>query len=109
MLSESHQQQIRDSIEQFLKGPAGTDIPAELVQVASALGALPTYADMGGALLVLPDGQVLAVHSNQSWDTTFEYQVENDPGWTRVAYDKGHERYPLARPAFDALLAQLAS
>ena len=109
IISEYDQEQIRYAIEQFLLNPAEVGLPADLANVARELVALPTYADIGGALLVRPDGTVLSVHSDQPWNSKSEFEIENDPDWIRVAFDKGRDRYSLARRAFNALSSQLAS
>lgn len=47
----------------------------DLPVLARAFGALPVYADIGGALLIRPSGEVLFVHSNQAWDAAAEVEV----------------------------------
>jgi len=51
--------------------------------------ALPVYSDLGGTLLLTPDGDVITYrHDNSSWSR------EIDPKWRRAAVIFGAQRFP---------------
>ena len=90
--------EIRAAIATYLKDPSTLDLTSELASLARSLDALPIYADLGGALLIRPNGEVLEVHSNQSWTSEVpECRVVSDPEWIAHAYDKCMLRYPQLR------------
>lgn len=66
----------------------------DLPILARKFHALPVYADMGGALLIRLNGEVLVVHSNQAWDETSQSEVETNEQWLRVAYLSCARRFP---------------
>jgi hypothetical protein len=102
-----HEHQIRDAIDSYLADPSQLPLTDELVVLAKSLDALPTYCDMGAALLVRPDGTVLAVSTDVSWDENAVSSVVTDVFWIRVAFEKGSERFPDAASAFKALIEDL--
>ena len=94
----SPEAQIRDAIVSYLNDPSQLQLTANLVSLARTLDALPIYADMGGALLIRPTGEVLEVPIDQSWtDSAPNYRVVDDPTWIKHAYDKCALRYPQLR------------
>ena len=98
---------IRLAIAEYLANPGRIGLTTDLAALAKRFHALPTYADMGGALLVRCDGTVLVVHSNQAWDETsdLEFEEETDPFWVDIAYKTGAEKHPRA----ENVLLQLAT
>lgn len=100
-LSHSESQTVRQAIELYLDDPERIDLTTDLAVLARKFDALPVYADIGAALLVRCNGEVVHVHSNQVWDENSEWEIEADPEWQRVAYLKGAVQHPIAR---DALL-----
>ena len=106
-INATHQQHIRDAISSYLANPSQLSLTQDLIEIVTRFDALPTYADMGAALLVKPNGIVLAVHSNQKWDARATSSIENDIKWKRVAYEKGAERFPNAATAFRHLVSEL--
>jgi hypothetical protein len=64
-----------------------------LVEAVRSNGALPVYADIGGTLLLRPDGEILALdHGSRTAP-----QIEADPGWRITAVVVGAEKYPELR------------
>jgi hypothetical protein len=82
---------IRSLVERWLASPDRTDLTGA-VRVS---GALPVYSDMGGTLLLRPDGEILFL-DNESEDD--EPQIETDFGWRTTAVVVGVEKYPELRP-----------
>lgn len=70
---------VRMALEAYLASPGAAELPEEVRPVARGLGALPLYVDIGGALLLRPDGTLLEVHSNQSWADEVESRVLDGP------------------------------
>jgi hypothetical protein len=66
----------------------------DLPVLARTLKALPVYADIGGALLLRPSGEVLFVHSNQVWDASAEVEIERREKWVGEAYSSCARRFP---------------
>lgn len=75
----------------------------DLPVLARAFNALPVYADIGGALLVRPSGEVLFVHSNQAWDASAVVEVERREKWVGEAYSACARRFPSLRETTDRL------
>jgi hypothetical protein len=98
---------IRSAFRSYLEDPAALGLTTDLAVLAEALDALPVYADIGGAILIRPSGEVLLVHSNQAWDATASHEVQSDPYWRRVAFDSCVERFPLLRAVVDELRADI--
>jgi hypothetical protein len=96
---------IRAALAEYLKDPTKVALDPELVVLARALGALPVYADMGGALLVRPAGEVLVVHSNQEWTEKAEYEVVVDPEWIAHSYECCVRHFPQLQDAITELKA----
>ena len=67
---------------------------SNLVKPVRASRALPVYSDMGGDLLLRPDGEIL-VHDG--WEDD-EPQIETDSVWRLTAIVVGVEKYPELRP-----------
>lgn len=97
---ESYRDLVCAAVQEFVTGQ-GPD-KAGLKPLAQAFQALPVYADMGGALLLKPNGEVLTVHTNQAWDARAEAAIERDPFWINVAYSRCWVQFPSLR---DALIA----
>jgi hypothetical protein len=92
-----------------LIGPV-LDKNADLPVLARKFRALPVYADIGGALLIRPNGEVLLVHSDQIWDETAQSEVETDKQWLLVAYTSCAQRFPsLHQVARDLAVASNTS
>jgi hypothetical protein len=90
--------EVLDAIAVYLKDPASLGLTTDLAVLARTLNALPVYADVGGALLIRPSGEVLEVGSDQSWaSASLDFSVVVDPKWISLAYDKCALRYPSLR------------
>ena len=77
-------------VEQWLASPTHV----ELVEAVRVSGALPIYVDMGGALLIRPDGEILCLP-----DESIEaLAIESDPVWRLIAVVVGAEKYPELQP-----------
>ena len=94
---------IVEALATYLKDPSKLGLTTDLAVLARGLVALPVYADMGGALLVRPSGDVLVVHSNQEWTERAEFEVVDDPVWISRAYDACAQRFPQLASAIDEL------
>jgi hypothetical protein len=81
----------------YLQDPSSIGLTSELAVLAQAHGALPVYADLGGALLIRRTGEVLSVHSNQEWTAASEWSVVTEAQWLEVAYVACERRYPTLR------------
>jgi hypothetical protein len=81
---------IRSLVERWLASPDCTDL-TEAVRVS---GALPVYSDMGGTLLLRPDGEILFLDNESEHDAP---QIETDFGWRTAAVVVGVEKYPELR------------
>ena len=88
------EEEIRAALSEYLKEPTMLGLTTDLAILARALDALPVYADIGGAVLIRPSGEVLCVHTNQAWTEDAEFKVETGPEWIRQAYKACAERYP---------------
>src|SRR3954454_20804853 len=82
---------IQSLVERWLASPDRTD----LTEAVRGSGALPVYSDMGGTLLLRPDGEILFLGSGPEDD---EPRIETDPGWRITAIVVGAEEYPELRP-----------
>jgi hypothetical protein len=82
---------IRSLVERWLASPVRSD----LINAVRVSGALPVYSDMGGTLLLRPDGEILSLGSDSE---DGEPQVETDFGWRITAVVVGAEQYPELRP-----------
>jgi hypothetical protein len=91
MITPDLQTLIRSLVERWLASPDRADL-TEAVRVS---GALPVYSDMGGTLLLRPDGEILFLEDASEDD---EPQFETDEGWRITAIVVGAERYPELRP-----------
>ena len=93
---------MREAVARFLTGPWDA-----LKPLAQCFHALPVYADIGGALLIRQDGEVLVVHSNQSWEPKSEREIEaeivKDAKWVQPAYECCWKDHPELRPVLYAM------
>src|SRR5262249_11542501 len=71
--------------------------PFEFRGLAQRLNALPLYADMGGCILIRPDGTMLFIHSNQKLDADAVSAPLTDRRWRHTALVVGSEKYPELR------------
>jgi hypothetical protein len=98
VVDPSVDQEIRAVLAAYLRDPSLIGAVLEnndgLPVLARIFDALPVYADMGGALLVHPSGDVLFVHSNQVWDALAEFEVERSEKWVGEAYRSCARRFP---------------
>ncbi len=85
---------LRSVIQHLIQRWFDSPTHLELVDAVRTSGALPVYADMGGALLLRPDGEILCF----PWDSLGEPARESDPGWRITAVVVGTEKYPELRP-----------
>lgn len=85
--------EITRALVAYLADPSILTMGPGLVVVASYLHALPVYLDMGGALLLRPDGQILSVHADQKWCADSEWEVVTDARWRTVALITASERF----------------
>jgi hypothetical protein len=88
---------LAHALDIYLQDPSSIGLTSDLAILARAHNALPVYADMGGALLIRPSGEVLLVHSNQGWTATSECSVVTESQWIAVAYAACENRYPRLR------------
>jgi hypothetical protein len=86
---------IQVLVDRWLASPSHLD----LVEAVRASGALPVYVDMGGALLLRPDGEILCLPDGASIEAL---AVEPDPGWRLTAVAVGAEIYPELKPLLPA-------
>jgi hypothetical protein len=91
------------ALEAYLEDPSSIGLTSELAVLAQAHGALPVYADLGGALLIRCTGEVLSVHSNQEWTAASEWSVVTEAQWLEVAYVACERRYPTLREFLPAV------
>ena len=91
------QSEIRAVLAEYLRDPTALGLTTDLAVLAREFDALPVYADMGGALLIRANGEVLSVHSNQAWDETAEFEVEASAERLRTAWQSCAQRYPALR------------
>jgi hypothetical protein len=99
--------QIREALANYLKDPSRLGLTTELAVLARALNALPVYADISGALLIRPNGEVLSVLSDQAWSDTAKFNLETDPVWIQRAYERCSARLPALRATMAELAARL--
>jgi hypothetical protein len=85
------------ALDTYLQNPASLELTSDLAILARVHTALPVYADIGGALLIRPTGEVLLFHSNQEWTATSESSIVTEARWIAVAYVAGEKRYPALR------------
>ena len=85
---------LRNVIEHLTKQWLAAPTDVELVEAVRTTGALPVYADMGAALLLRPDGEILAF----PWDSLGTPAPESDPVWRLIAVVVGAETYPELQP-----------
>jgi hypothetical protein len=98
VVSPNVDQEISVVLAAYLRDPSligpilenNEDLPV----LALTFNALPVYADIGGALLVRPSGEVLLVHSNQAWDAAAKAEVVSDEKWIGVAFTSCAQRFP---------------
>lgn len=81
-------------VERWLASPTHQD----LIEAVRFSGALPVYVDIGGALFLRPDGEVLSLEGSSKG----EPHVETDPRWRIAALVVGAEKYPELRPLLPA-------
>lgn len=91
MITPDLQTLIRSLVERWLASP---DRPG-LTGAVRASGALPVYSDMGGTLLLRPDGEILFLDDASEDDKP---RLETDEGWRITAVVVGAEKYPELRP-----------
>jgi len=84
-LSKQIKQRLTDFVDE-----SGPDSLVDLGRVVSKLNALPLMLDMGGALAIRPDGQIISF----CWDKEEDYQVENDRRICNIALFAGSKKYP---------------
>jgi hypothetical protein len=80
-----------------LRDPSSIGLTSDLAVLALTHGALPVHADLGGALLMRPTGEVLLVHSNQEWTAASEWSIVTEAQLLDVAYAACQGRYPTLR------------
>jgi hypothetical protein len=77
-------------VEQWLAAPTHL----ELVEAVRNSGAVPVYVDIGGALVLRADGEILCY----PWDSLAEPAPESDASWRLTAVVVGAEKHPELRP-----------
>ena len=78
-LDDKEERSVEGALDTYLRLPAAAGLPSEVLPLARQLSALPVYVDIGGAILIRPDGTVLEVHSNQSWEGGVESRSLTEP------------------------------
>ncbi|NTX11175.1 hypothetical protein HUA76_10280 [Myxococcus sp. CA056] len=86
--SESLRRDIERWLKEFLLNPTE---PADQRELARELGGLPLYADMGGLVVLRPDGTVL------TYDWEDSKSEATDDVWKVVALTTSREKYPRLR------------
>jgi hypothetical protein len=81
--------QIKQRLTDFVDD-GGPDGPIDLGRIVSQLDALPLMLDMGGAVAIRPDGEIISF----VWDKEEDYQVENDRRICNIALFAGSKKYP---------------
>jgi hypothetical protein len=98
VVDQTVDQEIKAVLAAYLQDPslvgAILENNEDLRVLARTFDALPVYADLGGALLMRPSGEVLFVHSNQLWDGSAEVEVERREEWVGEAYRSCARRFP---------------
>jgi len=70
---------------------AGTDASSPQLRAAAMhTGGLPVYCDLGGCLVLVPQGHVVGFDNNEQTTT-----VVTDPSWLRVARIAAAEKYEM--------------
>jgi hypothetical protein len=85
---------LRSVIEHLITQWLASPTHLELVEAVRISGALPVYVDVGGALLLRADSEILCF----PWDSLGEPAPESDPGWRLTAVVVGAEKHPELRP-----------
>jgi hypothetical protein len=85
----------RTLIESLVKRWLVSPVRSDLINAVRVSNALPVYSDLGGTLLLRPDGEILFLDSGSGDD---EPQIETDFGWRITAVVVGAEEYPELRP-----------
>ena len=85
---------IHKAIAAYVAGYDSSACSSDLRQLATALDALPVYADIGGALLIRPSGQVLLVESDQPWGAGSKYRFVEEGPWRMLALVSAARRFP---------------
>ncbi|MDC3979814.1 hypothetical protein [Polyangium jinanense] len=93
-LTAEQQALVGEELSRYLESTDSRKMVADLVDAAREASALPVYADMGGALLITTEGDVLIVSTNQVWDRNAKWETEADPQWRLLARIAASERYP---------------
>jgi hypothetical protein len=102
VLSQTQRREIERALHAYLSKPEEFRLPLDLLPVVRRAGALPVYADLGGALLIERTGRVLSISTNQSWDEDAVTEEERDDNQVTVAYVCAAELFPslnFLRPA----------
>jgi hypothetical protein len=105
MQPDNIEAEILGALAEYLKDPRKPGLDPELAVLARGLCALPVHADMGGALLLRPSGDVLIVNSNEEWTEKADYEVVTDPKSISRAYDSCARRYPKLQRVIEHLKA----
>ena len=79
-------EQIQAHINEYLSGPDSHG----LSEVVRRINALPLYLDIGGALLISPNGKLFEVSS----DASEPKRVSETAAWGLTALVVGSEKYP---------------
>jgi hypothetical protein len=84
--------ELRTLIESKVQALMADSAPdhVDLRQIATDKHALLLYADMGGALALRPNGEVISFR----WDRPESVETENDPRIRNLALFQGSKRYP---------------
>jgi hypothetical protein len=103
-LSDPERELVKKEIAMFLLGTDQRLIDRRAL--AEQLHALPLYSDMGGCILLEPTGQLVLVHSNQSYFGPVEVTSEIEPRYfARIALERGATRFPALASMLERLAA----
>jgi hypothetical protein len=89
---------LRSVIEVLVTRWLASPTHLDLVAAVRESGALPVYVDVGGALLLRPDCEILLLPS----DSIETPVIEFDPRWRLTAIVVGAEKYPELKPLLPA-------
>ena len=85
--------ELRNRLEQLAADYSRSEVDWER-SLASRFGAVPLHADIGGCILLAPNGDWLFVHSDQDWTSTIEYSRDVSDEDKAVALRTAAEKHP---------------
>ena len=101
--------EVSESIRRLSKSAAVSEPDESSREAAARTGGVPVYADLGGVLVVAPDGAVLRFDPEAD-----EVSVVNDERWRMLALQSGAQKFSeleslRPRRPLSAVVCQLCS